>query len=223
MAGDGKGALRKPMTTKKKAPAPQKPDPPKSDPRTIPVITKPDEAAESAIARAFVRPTIQAAVSIFDINKCRETSVAELHNELTAQAQQIHGGDMKQAETMLIAQAHTLDALFNSLTRSAIVSDTLNQYDTKFRLALRAQAQCRATLETLSAIKNPPVIFAKQANITSGPQQVNNGTHTRTGENENEPNKQLQHNPGERLDFRAQGATGSVNPNVEAVGTFQRA
>jgi hypothetical protein len=30
-----------------------------------------------------------------------------------------------------------------------------------------AQIQCRATLETLTAIKNPPVVFAKQANIAN--------------------------------------------------------
>jgi hypothetical protein len=44
------------------------------------------------------------------------------------------------------------------------------------RLALKAQSQCRATLETLATVKNPPVLFAKQANIANGPQQVNNGT-----------------------------------------------
>ena len=42
------------------------------------------------------------------------------------------------------------------------------------RLALKAQGQCRATLETLATIKNPPVVFARQANIAQGPQQVNN-------------------------------------------------
>jgi hypothetical protein len=40
--------------------------------------------------------------------------------------------------------------------------------DTYMRLALRAQSQCRATLETLAAIKNPPVAFANQANIAHG-------------------------------------------------------
>jgi hypothetical protein len=44
------------------------------------------------------------------------------------------------------------------------------------RMALRAQAQCRTTLETLANIKNAPVVFARQANVTTGPQQINNGT-----------------------------------------------
>jgi hypothetical protein len=42
------------------------------------------------------------------------------------------------------------------------------------RLALKAQGQCRATLETLAVLKNPPTVFAKQANIAAGAQQVTN-------------------------------------------------
>jgi hypothetical protein len=33
------------------------------------------------------------------------------------------------------------------------------------RLALKAQAQCTRTIETLAEIKNLPVVFAKQSNI----------------------------------------------------------
>ena len=39
------------------------------------------------------------------------------------------------------------------------------------RMAMKAQNQCRMTLETLATIKNPPVVFAKQANINNGGQQ----------------------------------------------------
>jgi hypothetical protein len=39
---------------------------------------------------------------------------------------------------------------------------------TYLRLGLKAQSQCRATLETLAAIKNPrPVAFVQQANYCS--------------------------------------------------------
>lgn len=42
------------------------------------------------------------------------------------------------------------------------------------------------TLETLSTIGNPLVIYAKQSNIAHGPQQLSNGAAaTRAGENEN--------------------------------------
>jgi hypothetical protein len=36
-------------------------------------------------------------------------------------------------------------------------------------LALKAQGQCRATLETLATIKSPPMVIARQANIAHGP------------------------------------------------------
>ena len=42
-----------------------------------------------------------------------------------------------------------------------------------YRLALKAQSQCRATLETLSNITESPVIFAKRVNIAHN-QQINN-------------------------------------------------
>jgi len=39
-----------------------------------------------------------------------------------------------------------------------------------------AQAQCRATIETLHELKHPrPVAFVQKANIADGPQQLNNG------------------------------------------------
>jgi hypothetical protein len=72
-------------------------------------------------------------------------------------------------------QAHTLNAIFNDLARKAAKSEYINQMESHLRLALKAQGQCRATLETLAAIKNPqPVAFVRQANIAHGPQQVNN-------------------------------------------------
>lgn len=33
-------------------------------------------------------------------------------------------------------------------------------------------------METLANIKNPPLVFARRANISNGPQQVNNGAAT---------------------------------------------
>ena len=50
------------------------------------------------------------------------------------------------------------------------------------RIALKAQSQCRATVETLATIKNPAVVFARQANIAQGPQQVNNNGMMPAGE-----------------------------------------
>ncbi len=93
------------------------------------------------------------------------------------------------------------------------------------RLALRAQSQCRATLETLATIKNPPVIYAKQINQTTGPQQINNGTAapSRKREIETETNK-LSEGTHELLqDTRASGTTSGIDTTLETLGALDRA
>ena len=90
----------------------------------------------------------------------------------------VRAGDLAGAERMLAAQApRTLDAIFNEMARRAALNmgQHIEAMDVYMRLALKAQSQARATLETLATIKNPPVVIARQANVTTGPQQVNNG------------------------------------------------
>jgi len=129
-----------------------------------------------------------------------------------------------------MAQAHTLDALFNNLARRAAanIGAYMNAADTYLRLALRAQAQCRATLETLAVIKNPqPVAFVRQANIANGPQQVNNAPaqpaeSSRARESKNQQNKLLESQNGDRLEFGKADAAKETDSSLEAVGALHR-
>ena len=128
---------------------------------------------------------------------------------------------------MLVAQAHTLDALFCNLARrshansNAGYTDTADRY---LRLALRAQAQAVRTIEALAELKNPrPVTFVRQANVANN-QQVNNGTaaSSQAGENDFAQNK-LSGECYELLpDTRASQAEGRIDPPVEALGKLDR-
>lgn len=111
-----------------------------------------------------------------------------LADRLDVFAAKVNGGDMTEVERMLAHQAVALQSMFVHLTEGALSAETLPNFDLKLRYALRAQSQCRATLETLAAIKNPPVLFARQANVTTGPQQINNGVgpHAHAGGNGSE-------------------------------------
>jgi hypothetical protein len=97
------------------------------------------------------------------------------------------------------------------------------------RLALRAQSQSRMTVETLAAMKNPSIVFARQANFAGGHQQVNNGAAPirpdapRAGETKPAPSKLLEKHHVERLDTGAQGETGRTHQDVAAVGAVNRA
>ena len=122
-------------------------------------------------------PTIQSAVAIAAWSKFAGTvDLAELVDDLRTRVEKVQGGDMQPVEAMLMGQAMTLETIFTSLARRATSQEYLKQFQAHLGLALKAQAQCRATLEALAEIKNPrPVLIAKQANVTNGPQQVNNG------------------------------------------------
>lgn len=93
------------------------------------------------------------------------------------------------------------------------------------RLALRAQSQSRATLETLAAIRNPPIVYARQANVTTGPQQINNGAAapSRAQKIEGEQNKLLEVIDGKRLDTGAASASVSADPIMATLGTLDGA
>lgn len=153
-----------------------------------------------------------------------------LADELSAQISAVTKGDLQRAEAMLIAQAHTLEALFYELARRAGLNmgEYLQAAETYMRLALKAQSQCRATLETLAAIKNPAAVaFVRQANIAHGPQQVNNAAPptaaaTRARESEIAPNELLELTDGKRLDLGATAPAVGTDSHLEALGTIDR-
>jgi hypothetical protein len=156
---------------------------------------------------------------------------------LEEQGRRVNGNDFAPQEQMLNAQANALNAVFSELCRRAALNmgeypDAMERY---LRLAFKAQSQCRATVETLAVIKNPPV-FTRQANIAHGPQQVNNGSATNNeghtpkhapahGKPEIEQSKLLEgaQHGGKVLDESpARAATGG-NSALETVGAVNRA
>ena len=148
-----------------------------------------------------------------------------IHN-LNQQVNAVKDNKLGRPEEMLVAQAHTLDAIFNNMTQRAVLNadEYIDACDTYLKLGLRAQSQCRATLETLSEIKNPKsVAYVRQANIAGGHQQVNNGVSTsnepRAEESQNRPNELLEAQDGERMDIGETATSGRENSSVETMGT----
>ncbi len=147
-------------------------------------------------------------------------------------------GDMREPEAMLYGQAVALQTIFTNLSRRAAknAGEYIGAAETYLRLALKAQAQCRATLETLHEMKNPrPVAFVRQANIAHGPQQVNIGTEppkaaeyaqasAHPGETVSAPTELLEDCTHGRtqLDARATTAASRTHPQLEPVGALDR-
>jgi hypothetical protein len=120
-------------------------------------------------------------------------------------------------------QANVLNGMFADLSKPAASNRSEGYFEasqTYLKLAFKAQNQARMTLETLSTIKNPPVVYAKQANIANGPQQVNNGTAVplRAKENQNQPNKLLEAAHEQHMDTGASTASGASDKAMATLG-----
>lgn len=183
----------------------------------------------AAVARTLSQPETSAA-SVIESWQKDTHDVNALATELGKQVEAVNSGDLRRAEGLLIAQAHTLDNIFANLARRATNQQYLPQWEAYMRMAMKAQNQCRMTLETLASIKNPPVVFARQANINNGgQQQVNNGSAvptpgqpTHAPETAIEPSKLLEAPNGERMDFGTKGKAGRAHPRLATVGAIKR-
>jgi len=156
-----------------------------NDAGTVTLREEPGKSRERILADVTAQGTLTNAhvMATFAKPVMGELHLAECVSALRAKAGAVSRGDLSSAESMLIEQAAALNAIFGELTRRSAMNmgEYLDAADRYMRLALKAQSQCRATLETLATIKAGPAIFARQANIAHGPQQVNNGTPAKLG------------------------------------------
>jgi hypothetical protein len=184
-----------------------------------------DVAVEGVVGNAHVLQT-------FGRKQLGDVDLAAAFSSMRATAGAVHGGDLKPVEAMLMAQATSLNAIYCELARRAglNLSENLAAADTYLKLALKAQAQSRATLEALVEAKTPrSVLIAKQANVAHGPQQVNNAAGpaavpARTKEPATSPNELLEAPKHvNRMDSGAAGAPGRADPYLEPMVEIDRA
>jgi hypothetical protein len=200
-------------------------DPPIAPAVAVAKAERTDSELKEQLARAkmAIRPEVRAAFVISEFGG--HPDVAALAVQLEIGMNDVRKNDLRECEAMLYSQAHALQAIFVDAARQVKTQEWFSNSEAYMRMALKAQAQCRATLETLVTIKNPPVVFARQANIAQGPQQVNNAmmpaAEPRAGARENEKpqNKLLEARNGERLDFGAPGAAVGADPQLATVGS----
>jgi hypothetical protein len=109
-----------------------------------------------------------------------DTDLTETISVMKEKVRKVNAGDLTELEATLTAQTVALDSMFNELARRVVLNmgTYLQTAETYMRLGLKAQAQCARTIEVIATMKNPPVVFAKQANIYHGHQQVKNTTNT---------------------------------------------
>lgn len=151
-------------------------------------------------------------------------------------ARDVSAGNMSLPEEMLLAQAMSLDMIFNHLAQRGAdnIGTHLPTVETYMRMALKAQSQCSATLRVLGELRAPrSVMFIKeqQNNVAHGHQQVNNHapvtsavttpvtTHVRR-ETVTPTNELLaERSHAEEMDSRAACSPGRSHPDMAPVGS----
>lgn len=231
IAGPGRAVRRDkslymPKSAKKAVPEPA------GKSTTLVNCLKPKQSPDEAAAEMMVEGLGMNAVTATAYSRTLgELDLTECMAALIAETRQVQSGNLGGPEATLTAQAITLNAMFTQLAYYSSKMTIVDQIERFTRLALKAQGQCRATLETLAAIKNPPTVFARQANIAQGPQQVNNfvppgcqssqEARARAGNQETEQIKVLEAHV-ERLDLGAADSAGASDQALAAVGARHR-
>ena len=192
----------------------------------------PGQTEDQAIAAVALSPEMTNAMTTAGFTKAifPGISLQECIEVLQADIKAVNDGDLDKLEGLLTAQAQTLNAMFNNFAMKAAHAELLPHLEGYCRLALKAQSQCRTTVEAIAEIKFPrSATFIKQANI-AGQQQVNNGqagieSHTRAGAPEktiNPTNELISEQDHATLDTAGAGAASRLDSGLEAVGTVNR-
>lgn len=212
-------------TRTKKAAAPTT-----SEGNTLRVEAKQEESREQLIARLAVNGTASNAwtLTTFSAGTFGEVSLSECIDAMRDRAKAVNSGNLAGVESLLMSQALALNAMFGELARRAHLNmgEHMSATESYMKLALKAQAQCRSTLEALAEIKAPrSVAFVAQANVANGPQQVNNGTPApaaRTEKPATPQNELLEDQHGHTLDTGAQGSASRPHQELAPVGAIDR-
>lgn len=194
------------------------------NPKVLQVARTKDQTEAQAVAWVAVNAETNAAVVIdaYQANIAGDdVNLMALIDALRKSTDQSKAGDLSHLEAMLIGQATALQTIFTSLARRAHHQTLQAHFEAFLGLALKAQAQSRATISTLVDLKYPrQATFVKQANIANGPQQVNNTSHAK--QLQSQPNKLLEDASHERLDPGTTTTAARGHPTLETVETVHR-
>ena len=153
-----------------------------------------EETGAQAFARKLLQPTLKnaAAASAFTGkmlgNNQEMPGIGDYADHVQVAARDAAGGDITMASRILAAQAITLDSMFAELARRTAMnmSKYIDASERYGRLALKAQSNCRATLEALAKLHQPREQTVRHVHVNEGGQAiVADQFHNHTGARKN--------------------------------------
>jgi hypothetical protein len=100
--------------------------------------------------------------------------IVEYANEFDGYFEKVRTGDLSLLGDLYVAQALTLDGIFTEMARRAAVNmgQSLVPTEIYMRLALKAQAQSRATLDALAKLHQPREQTVRHVHVNEGGQAI---------------------------------------------------
>jgi hypothetical protein len=164
-----------------------------------------DETKDQATARVLLEPAVRHGLtsSAFAAkalgNSTDLPGITDYAGFVAAAGEKAENGDLAIASRMLAAQAITLDSMFTEFARRAALN--MGQYvdatDRFGRLAMKAQSNCRSTLEALAKLHQPREQTVRHVHVNEGGQAiVADQFHHHSGASENVDSVRQSHAAG---------------------------
>jgi len=178
---------------------------PEQSPRPFVVDQRDGECASVAKARAFLKPDFRHSLAVTQIQKPylgqidNAPDIADYSDAIGDIGRQAASGDLAFVSRMLAAQAVTLDNVFAEMVRRMALNmgEYLEPTEIYARIALKAQANSRATLEALAKMHQPREQTVRHVHVNEGGQAViADQFHHHTGGHENGQSTDQPHAPG---------------------------
>lgn len=119
---------------------------------------KPDESEGEALAKVGLNPAANAmgTARLFAKGSFGDLSVTGMFQALLDEIDLVKTGDLSSQRAMLAAQSFALNSIFTELSRRSArnMGEYIEASERYMRLALKAQSQCRATIEALDRLAN---------------------------------------------------------------------
>ncbi len=174
-------------------------------PKPVDVEGEAGESEAEVMARAMTVPYMRHGVIAYGIADKMfgklpgDPGFSDFGKAVKAKVELTCKGDLTMASEMLTAQALSLDSMFTEYARRA----TMNMGDYPLamerfaKLAMRAQANCRASLEALAKLHQPREQTVRHVHVNEGGQAViADHIHHHGGSGENGKSDEQSHAPG---------------------------
>lgn len=148
--------------------------------KALQVQKRAGDSKADAVARLLLEPDLRHAVAAMAFSEAalgynaKDVGLVEQFQHIKDSADKAAKGDLAFCSRLLAAQAITLDSMFAEMARrsAANMGEYLDASERYGRLALKAQANCRATLEALAKLHQPREQTVRHVHVNEGGQAI---------------------------------------------------